>query len=125
MKKTNMKLEDLKEYIKNRKFQIQSLDDIMNPFKDLDRKGINYRKIEKPIEHPEDGYVDGYLLVETEEGKIFIPFYYQGEVHGVHLRLPRLLNKEDTVYLRNVLKEIEQTVKNLKMTYDDIKDILN
>jgi len=121
MKKTEKTLEELKRLIKDRNFWIQSLTDITQPLHDIEEKGIVYQKIDHPIEHEEDGFVDGYLLVDSLDGNVFIPFYTQGEVHGIYLKQPRLITKSDQMYLNTVIQEIENTVKTLRVTYNNIK----
>jgi hypothetical protein len=121
MEKTKKTLDELKQLIKDRNFWIQSVTDITNPLHDIEEKGIMYQKIDYPIEHEEDGFVDGYLLVDSLDGNVFIPFYKQGEVHGIYLKQPRLVTESDDLYLDTVIQEIENTVKTLRVTYNNIK----
>lgn len=123
MKKTNYTFAELHTFIKERKFMIHTLRDIEEPLRDLDAQQIYYRMIHTPIEHPEDGYVDGYLLVDSLDGFCFIPFYYEGEVEGICLRQPRPLDEFDHTYLQEVVLKIEEKVKELRFTYEDIKKV--
>lgn len=117
-----LSLNELKKYIKDRSFEIPSLNDLENPLKDIDDLGLIYKKIELSNENEIDGYVDGYLMANFEEGRVLIPFYSVSELSPVVLRQPRLFDPvNDKHYFDKVKKDIQKKVTELKKLYDEIK----